>query len=175
MKQLLIHILRSRWLIVGVNVGLWLLICLAAMNLGGKAPPYNEAEASSTPLQPMPPVGKLAPLLGPGVWPNRILNTNSLSPFFTRHFIPPPAPAAPAPTTRKIELTFQGFFETDNGPKQTIVKLGDAYIVGMPGSKLTANLFISDVSMQVLTLTNLASQTNILLLNTKKEMEVPLQ
>jgi len=29
--------------------------------------------------------------------------------------------------------------------------------------------------MQVLTLTNLASQTNILLLNNKKEMEVPLQ
>ena len=175
MKQLLIHFLRSRWLIVGVHAALWLLICFAAMNLGGKAPPYNDAESSSTPLQPLPPVGKLSNLLSPGFWPKSVLNTNTSSPFFTRHFIPPPTPAAPAPTTRKIELTYQGFYQTDNGPKQTIVKLGDSYLVSMPGSKVTANLFISDVTMQVLTLTNPVSQTNILLLNTKKEIEVPLQ
>ena len=175
MRQLFIHTLRSRWFIVSVHAGLWLLICLAAANLGGKAPPFYESESFSTPPQPLPPVGRLAPLLGPGVWPKSVLDTNAVSPFFTRHFIPPPAPPPPAPTTRKVDLTYQGFYQTADGPKQTIVKLADSYLINPPGSKLTANLFISDATMQALTLTNSASQTNILLLNTKKEIEVPIQ
>lgn len=170
----MIHTLRSRWLIVGFHAALWLLICLAAANLGGKAPPFYEAESFSTPPQPLPPVAKLAPLLAAGVWPKSVMDTNTLSPFFTKHFIPPIAPAPPVPTTRKIELTYQGFYQTVDGPKQTIVKLADSFIITSPGLKVTANLFISDATMQALTLTNLDRQTNILLLNTKKEIEVPI-
>ena len=38
-----------------------------------------------------------------------------------------------------------------------------------------ANLFVADATMQNLTLTNSAAQTNILVLNTKKPLEVPIQ
>jgi len=175
MKQVLVHALRSRWFIGGFNVALWLLIYLSASNLGGKAPPYSESESSGAPSQPLPPVGKLAPLLGTGIWPKSVMDTNAISPFFTRHFIPPPAPTPPPPTTKKIELTYQGFYQTAEGPKQTIIKMGDSFLINSPGSKVTANLFIAEATMQSLTLTNTSQQTNILNLNTKKEIEVPLQ
>ncbi|NOS69076.1 MAG: hypothetical protein HOP33_04015 [Verrucomicrobia bacterium] len=42
------------------------------------------------------------------------------------------------------------------------------------GGRVTTNLFILDPGMQTLTLTNSAAQTNVIMLNTKKEVEVPL-
>ena len=84
-------------------------------------------------------------------------------------------PAAPVPTTRKIEVTYQGFYESGDGPRQVIVKVGEAFIVAPIGARVATNLFVSTATMQTLTLTNLAAQTNILSLNTKKEIEVPIQ
>ena len=175
MKQILTQTLKSRWLVVCLHAGLWLLIYLAASNLGGKAPDLRETDSASTPPSRLPPISKLGSIFAPNVWPKNILETNSLDPFFTRHFIPPPTPPPPAPTTRKIELTYQGFYQTDGAAKQTIVKLGDTFLITPPGAKVTANLFVSDATVQALTLTNLANQTNILPLNTKKEIEVPIQ
>jgi hypothetical protein len=162
-------------MIVCLHGGLWLLIYLAASNLGGKAPNFREVDSFSTPPSRLPPVAKIAPLFAPGVWPKTVLDTNNLDPFFTRNFIPPPKPPPPAPTTRKIELTYQGFYQAAGGPKQSIIKLGDAFLTTPPGAKVTANLFVMDATVQALTLTNSASQTNILQLNVKKELEVPIQ
>ena len=81
----------------------------------------------------------------------------------------------PAPTTKKNELTYHGFYQSAGGAKQTMVKFGDAFLTTTLGAKLTANLFVAEASPQALTITNLANQTNTLLLNTKKEIEVPIQ
>jgi hypothetical protein len=43
------------------------------------------------------------------------------------------------------------------------------------GARIATNLFIADATMQALTLTNLAVQTNILPLNVKQELVVPIQ
>ena len=175
MKQALTQILRSRWLVAGLHAGCWLLLYLAAINLGGTTPGFREGESFPPPPQNLPPVAKLGNLFAPGVWPKSLVDTNGLNPFFTRHFIPQPTPAPPAPTTRKIELTYQGFYQTADGPKQTMVRFGDSFLVAIPGAKVTANLFVADVNVQALTLTNLARQTNILPLNAKREIEVPIQ
>ena len=60
------------------------------------------------------------------------------------------------------------------GSKHIIVKLADAFLDTLVGAKITANLFAAEATMQSLTLTNPAAQTNLLLLNTKKEIEVPI-
>lgn len=164
--------LRSRWLAGCVHAGLWLLLYLAVTTLGGRAPEVRDADAVAVPLQSPAPVQGLERLFSPGVWPKSLVDTNALNPFFTRYFTPP---TAPPPTTRKIEVTYQGFYQTGEGPKQTIFKLGDAYQVAPIGARIATNLFIANATMQVLTLTNLAAQTNILPLNTKKELEVPIQ
>ena len=55
-----------------------------------------------------------------------------------------------------------------------IVKLADAFVVKPVGVRVSTNWFLGDATMQALTLTNLAAQTNLLPLNTTKEIEVPI-
>lgn len=168
--------LRSRWFAACAHAGLWILLCLAVANLGGRAPELLDANAVSVPLQSPAPVEGLQHLFSPGVWPASLSVTNALNPFFTRHFITPPAPPPPPPTTRKIEVTYLGFYQTGDGPKQTLFKLGEAYQVAPMGGRIATNLLIAEATMQALTLTNLTAQTNnIIPLNAKKELEVPIQ
>jgi len=175
MMPAIVQNLRSRWFVACVHLGLWLLLYLALTNLRGKAPDLHEADAASVAVQSPVPVARLEALFSPAIWPKSLVTTNLLNPFYTRHFIPPQAPVPPPPTTKKIQLTYQGFYETEGAPKHAMVKMGDAYLVAAIGAKVTANLFAADANMQALTLTNTAGLTNILSLNTKKELEVPIQ
>jgi len=167
--------IRSRWLAILTNAGLWILLYLALTGLRGKPPVMHEADGTSAPPQRIVPVGKAELLLNQANWPQLTPATNTDNPFFTKHFIPPPAPPPPAPTTRKIELTYLGFYTSDGSKKQLIVKLADALLVTPLGSKLTANLYAADATALSLTLTNSTPQTNLLQLNVKKELEVPIQ
>ena len=158
-----------------MHASLWLLLYLAVTNLGGKAPDFREADAVA---QPAAESRRRSPalerLFSPGAWPQIAHRARTRSiPFFTRYFVPPAPP--PPPTTRKIEVTYQGFYQTGDGPKHTIFKLGEAYLVAPIGARIATNLFIAEATMQALTLTNLAAQTNILPLNAKKEIVVPIQ
>jgi hypothetical protein len=117
-------------------------------------------------------VAGLERLFAPGMWPKPLADTNLLYPFFTRYFVPPPPPP---PTTRKIEVTYQGFYQNGDGPKQTIFKLDEAFFVAPIGARIAPELFIADATMHALTLTNVAAQTNIVPLNAKKEIIVPIQ
>jgi hypothetical protein len=101
--------------------------------------------------------------------------TNSLNPFFTSYFVPVPSPAPPAPTTRKIEVTYQGFYQAGDDIKHTVVKVGDTYVVASVGASIATNLFVADANLQNLILTNLNAQTNLLPLNAKKELEIPIK
>jgi hypothetical protein len=114
-------------------------------------------------------------LFSPSQWPNLQALTNLSNPFFTTHFIPAVAPVPPPPTTRKVEVTYQGFYEASDSVKHAIVKVGDIFVAAVAGAPITTNLYIADASLQNLMLTNQAAQTNLILLNVKKEIEVPIQ
>jgi hypothetical protein len=175
MRPVLAQTLRSRWLVACVHAGAWLLFYLAVTGFRGKSPDYRDTTSASTPVQSPVPVARLSSLFSPGVWPAALVDTNLLNPFFTRHFIPAQTPPPPPPTTRKIELTYQGFYQPVDGSKHVIVKVADAYFTASVGAKITANVFAAEATMQALILTNPAAQTNLLLLNMKKEIEVPIQ
>jgi hypothetical protein len=72
-------------------------------------------------------------------------------------------------------MTYQGFYQSDGGLKQTLVKVGESFIVTPMGGKLLSNLFVAEATMQALILTNPIPRTNVLPLNAKREIEVPLQ
>ncbi len=175
MKPAAVHILRSRWLAGCVHVALWLLLVLALTKLGGRTPAFRERESFSSPPQSPAPVAKLEALFAPGIWPKSLADTNYVTPFFTRYFVPTPTPAAPPPTTRKIELTYLGFYQAGDRPKEAVVRFADSFIVSPVGARVLSNLFVAQATMQTLTLTNPNAQTNILTVNMKKELEVPIR
>jgi hypothetical protein len=173
MIPLLVQIIRSRWFATTVHAGLWVLLFLAATRFGAKAPALRDTLLSA-PAQSPAPVTKLERLSSPGIWPRIITDTNAPSLFYTRHFIPQPAPAPPPPTTRKIDITYLGYYETEGSLRQVAVKLADAFLIKPVGLRVTTNWFFSEAALQSLTLTNLAGETTVLPLNTKKEIEVPI-
>ena len=158
--------LRSRWFVACVHAGMWLLLYLAITSFGGKAPNLLDADAlANSPPSPAPVAG-LERLFSPEIWPKSLIDTNRLNPFST--------PAPPPSTTRKIEVTYQGFYQTGDAPKHIVFKLGEAFKVASIGARIATNLFIAEATIQALTLTNLSAQTNILPLNVKKEIVVPI-
>ena len=177
MGRVLLQTLRSRRFAICVHAGIWLLLYLGAVRFGGKGPMFRDATAVSAPsprARRIDRMAKLESLFSPGVWPRTDADTNLASPFFTRYFIPPAASPPPAPTTRKIEITYLGFYQSD-GPRHAMIKLADEFVVRSVGAHVSTNWFVGEVTFRTLTLTNLAAQTTLLPLNEKKEIEVPLQ
>ena len=175
--------LRSRWFSGCVHAALWLLLFRVVTDIGGKQPAFQEARPDPSAVFAPVPVAKLEKLFVTSK-PSASLAPVSgkddgwvagQNPFDTTHFIPQTTPPPPAPTTRIISLTYQGFYQTGEGQKQTIFRLGDAYVVAPIGARVATNLFIAEVTMQAMTLTNLEKQTNIVPLNVKREIVVPIQ
>jgi hypothetical protein len=177
MSAALTQVLRSRWLTWFVHVGLWILLYLAAIKLGGKAPAFHEGLPASSPaVQVILPVPKLDPLFSPAVISKSVSSpTNVPNPFFTRFFVPAPPVAPPAPTTRKLDVIYQGFYQTENGPRFAVLSVAGGLMVAKIGALVATNVYVADASLQSVVLTNTSAQTNILTLNTKKEIEVPIR
>jgi hypothetical protein len=173
-----VTILRSKWLAVVVHLGLWALLALVVYNLGGTAPSYRDLNSYSLPIQSPAPVSRIGQLLSPSEWPSEVIDTNAPSPFHTTAFLPPPKPVAPKTppaTTRKVAAVYQGFFSSHDGPRTAVVKLADAISITPLGSPLVTNHYIADLTFKSMTLTNAAGETNLLLINTAKELEIPIK
>jgi hypothetical protein len=171
----LLQSIRSRWFATGVHVGLWCVLYLAVTHLGGKTPEFRVADLSAPPAPGPVPVANMESIFSPAQWPNPQTLTNVPNPFFTTHFVPAPSPTAPPPTTRKVEVTYQGFYQAGDAVKHVIVKVGDLFVAAVAGAPITTNLFVMEASMQNLMLTNFIGQTNLILLNAKQEIEVPIK
>jgi hypothetical protein len=174
-------ILRSRWFSSCLHVGLWFLLLLAVIGLGGRTPQFREAAVQPVALTLTVPVARLAGLFVPAKWPKSGVDSAGLNLFATSYFIPPPppppatTPPPPQPTTWKVELTYQGFYRTGDGPNYALLRLGDKLISVPVGGVVVTNLYVAEAALQNLTLTNSAMQTNLIPMNTKREIEVPLK
>lgn len=166
--------IRSRWFVTTLHVGLWVILILVLYRLRGTAPEYEETTSYTTPAQSPVPVARLESLFAPESLTARAAPTNSINPFATRHFIPTVIPPPP-PTTRKFEVTYRGFYQTGEDPKRVFVQLDSALEVSAIGARLATNLYVAEATTTSLTLTNPVPQTNVVKLNTKEVVEVPLQ
>ena len=167
--------LRSRWFAAGLHAGLWLLLLLVVPAVGGKRPRFREADTDPTAVSIPVPVAKLEGLFSPANRPQKTVDATTPNPFATRHFFPAPVPPPVVPTTRKVELAYQGYYQMADRPKQALIRMGDAILSVPVGGIVVSNLFVVEATAVTLTLTNSAAQTNILALNLKKEVEVPLK
>ena len=173
--------LRSRWFAISLHVGLWVLLLLALVGggIGGRLLEFQEAVPNPAAVITPVPVAKLEVLFAPTNFPRLVVDPATKNLFSTAHFVPaitpPPPPPAPPPTTWKLDLTYQGFYRTGEGPKYALVLLGEKLASIPVGGMVVTNLFIVNATVKTLTLTNTAVQTNILTLNTKQPIEVPLK
>jgi hypothetical protein len=172
MSQVIKKVLRNQWFVVGVHASLWVLLYLALIHLGGKAPDLREADVLANPPQSPAPVAGLVHLFLPDIGSKTLLQSNLLNPFFTTNFIPPPPPP---PTTRKINVAYQGFSQIGEGIKQVGYKLDNVFNTAPIGTQIATELFIADASIQALMLTNVAAQTNIIGFNTNKDIIIPIK
>ncbi len=173
-----VTLIRSKWLAVAVHFALWGLLALVLWHMGGTPPHYRDISSYSLPVQNPAPVSHVDQLLSPSKWPTVVLDTNLPSPFYTTAFIPAPKPAprpAPPPTTRKITVVYQGYFTTASGPRTAMIKLPDGIGTTALGSQIVTNNYVANLTHNTMTLTNAAGQTNLLLLNTAKELEIPIK
>lgn len=178
---MLSEILRKRWFSLCLHAGLWLLLLLALVGsgIGRRSLPFWEAVTNPAAVSSPVPVAQLERLFAPASYPKIVVDPSTLNLFSTSHFIPPsrppPPPPPPPPTTWKIELTYQGYYRTGDGPKYALVLLGEKLVPVSVGSLLVTNLFVVDAAMQTLILTNTSLQTNVLSLNKKQTIEVPIK
>jgi hypothetical protein len=173
--SMITQMLKSRGFAALVHAGLWLLLYFVITQLGGQTPPLRETTGLSAAPQSPAPVGRLPKLFAGVTWPAAFGDPAALNPFYTRHFVPTPAAAPPPPTTRKITVTFQGFYQTADSQPQVVYKVTDGFVVAPVGATVATNLAIANVDAFTLMLTNTAGQTNLLQLNKPTEVEVPLK
>jgi|GEM_PF-2218937 len=95
--------------------------------------------------------------------------------FYTTQFLPPTPPPKPKPpTSRQVEVLFQGVFESSNGAVEALVKLPDGPVYLKNGAVLLSDWTIESISLKQLILTNRARQTNIFFFSQKGTLEVPV-
>lgn len=164
--------LKSRWFATLVHVGLWTLFAAALIKLGGASLPYLETSSHTSPAQSPVPVARLDQLFEALPTAKPATTPGAPSSFATTYFVPPPPPP---PTTRKVAITYLGFYQTGNDPRRVFLKMDEALLVSSIGGQIATNLFVAEAAMQTLTLTNAAAQTNVIKLNEKRVLEVPIR
>ena len=170
---------NSRWFSAAVLLGTLVLLTLAVFDLGGDLQHRAELKRRANPPDAILLVGKIEALFSPATLVAMRPATNGVNAFYTTHFQPPPAPpkppdpTPPPPAPKKIQLTYQGVYQTAGGKKKAFVKVGDGLFVGPVGAKVAADLVVAEITVRTLILKNASSQTNILEFNVKKDVEVP--
>ena len=162
---------KDRWLAVLFLVGILSLIVLVLAQYRIGLPEFPEASAGRTPRTSGVPVDRIQALFAtPSTNPGTLL-ADEANPFYTTFFAP--KPAAP-PATRKIALTYQGFYETANGERRAFMKSDEALLVGGVESNVIGNLVIEDIQLRTLRLRGGTAGSNVLEFNAAREIEIPL-
>lgn len=103
--------------------------------------------------------------------------TNSANPFFSLAIQPPPPPPppAPSPTTRKIDVTYRGFFETSAGIRRAVIQVADKQILARRGDKVVADYATAAIELKHLALTNAAGTAVRLEFAKPQSLEIPVK
>lgn len=151
-----------------------LLLYLVVRDFGTGMPELPRAGAAGVSPATRLPAREFQGLFGTDRVPALQVPTNQLGAFYTLYFQPPPKPQPPPPTTRRVEMTYLGYFEAGGKPRSAIVRLGDAQAIVPVGSNLVANVSVNAIELRTLVLTNTAGVTNWILFNVKTNLEVPI-
>ena len=165
-------LIRDRWIAILLLAGLTALLTLVLSDYGVGLPAFPTSK--SRPETARPPVSSqmLESLIASPNIPRLVPSSPLENPFYTTHFQPQ---RPPPPTTRKVNMTYKGFIQSTDGERMAFVRLDDANVTARLGKPLIGDLSVSFIGTTNLTLTNTASQTNLLPFNKTQSVEVPAQ
>jgi hypothetical protein len=104
--------------------------------------------------------------------PGRGTDTNSPHPFFTTYFQPAPQPPK---TTRRVEVSYQGFFQTPEGERHAYV-LADTNLIVVPtGGRILGNLSVTTIDRPSVTLAIGDTQSTLLPFRAKTNVVVTFE
>jgi hypothetical protein len=161
---------RDRWFALLLLAGLAVLCYQVIRSFGVDLPEFPRmASRAGGGAMTLPP-GRLDRLMAPGEVPQLGTVTNLPDPFFTAHFRPV---TPPAPTTRRVELTYLGHYQGSSGPGRAFIQVDDKLFVGPVGSNVVSDLTLAEIRLKSVVLRNKAGQTNQVEFNVKKGLDVP--
>lgn len=113
-------------------------------------------------------------------WPTRVdwqAMTNNGNPFFTLAIQAPPPPKPPPapPATKKVDVTYRGFFQTSAGVRRAVVLVADKQVLAGVGEKILADYLAAEIALRHLQLTNAAGKAVKLEFAKPQGIEVPAQ
>ncbi|MBP7828069.1 MAG: hypothetical protein KA236_16155 [Verrucomicrobia bacterium] len=162
------------YLVAAVVAGVSLLVLiLLARDLGGAMPILPRFTAVPAPAGAGPTNPRLKEMFAPATLTQLAPATNLPAPFATTFFQPPPPP--PAKKTRKVKLTYHGFFETAAGEKRAFVNVGGATTLLSLGAPVVSDLMISNIQRLELTLRRAVTQEVVIPFRGSTEVEVPIE
>jgi hypothetical protein len=97
---------------------------------------------------------------------------NMSNPFYSIPFVAPPPPDPP--TTRQVNLLYQGYFVSSQGEKKAYVLVDSQLVIGGMGSKVVAQYFMSGISPSALVLKDGAGKELKVNFNAKTQVVVPI-
>lgn len=166
-----------QWSMVPVAVVLVLLLGLAVARLrhGTVDDPSFRAAAAIPALHPG--ADQVRRWMG---WPGEMTwrpLTHTANPFFTMAIRPAaPPPAAPPPAaTKKVDITYRGYFQTSAQIRRAVVQVGEQQVLGFLGDVVVADYAVAAIELRQLILTNVAGQTVPFEFSRTQPLEIPAQ
>lgn len=103
--------------------------------------------------------------------------TNANNPFFTLAIQPPPPPKPPPPppATRKVEVTYRGFFETSARVRRAVIQVADKQWIAGRGDKVLTTFAVTEIELRHLSATNGTGGVVKLEFNKTVPIEIPAQ
>ena len=156
-----------------------LLVVLLLGTFGGELPVLPRFVPPATVGSFGPTDNRLAQLFAPAALAVVSPITNLPAPFITA-FIQPPPPKPPPPEpevkkTRKVTLTYNGYFETSTGEKRAYVVVGGVTSLLPLGAPVISDLMISNIQRLELTLKRAITQEVAVPFRGSKEVEIPAE
>lgn len=101
--------------------------------------------------------------------------TNAGNPFFTLAIrpAPPPQPPPPPPATKKVDVTYRGYFQTSAGLRRALVQVADKQVLAGLGEPVVADFTVLAIELRSLALTNKSGGSVSLVFRTNQSLEIP--
>lgn len=167
MRELPFHNQGVAWAVVA---GVSILVVVVAIGLRDPLPQRPDFMRHATRMSEVVPMETVEYLFSGENLSEMVIPTNSLSPFYTTFYQPPPVPEPPK--AKRVVVVYQGFYESTDGRKLAFANVAGQPMTLPAGSRVVAGWFVNEIGLRTLTLTNAAGLSTVLQFRAKTQVKL---